>query len=936
MASRSLGTLSLDLVMQMGGFEQGMSQAERATEKFSKGIKKQQNDLDRLIGKIDPVVGRLSQLDKMEEQLRKHQKDGILPKDDFDHYLKKIGDLRDATGVSSEGFQRAGMSAKQLAAATRGLPAQFTDIAVSLQGGQKPLTVLMQQGGQLKDMFGGIGPAAKAMGGYIAGLVNPYTIAAAAISGFGYALYSAGKDASEYQKALILTRNYAGTTAKDLEGLTQALGAQTGSVGVARGAIQKLASDGQMSFEQIGSVAQSVTLANKATGQSVDELLKQYQRLADEPVKGLIELDQHYHFLSQSQLEHIRNLEETGKHQAAVTEAQKLWGKASDEASKEVIANLDSVSKTLKGIKALWDGVWGGIKNGSADLITTASVRAGSGTLKEKINVYERDMTPGHTKSTGTAKDAHMVILNMYRAQQKAIETLEKTQGQNAKNESDRVQAGNKLHDERIKFLSKEEQKQREINRVEELFKQSDKGITATQDRNAAIAGIEDKFKEKQHKARKPAAYHDDAGDRMLLSLKQQDAAMRAQLSTSEKLTAAENEREKFAAQIAEIKGKGQLTTDQKSLLMHEKAIRHQLDMNVETSRMVKDHEAAVKLQERSIQLKDAMESAGKNQQQQYDDQLSGFGLGDHARQQIKEKEAIRREFDRYREQLDKMTDPSQHDTDAYRTATSDIEQQMQVRLKVQQEYYDKDAAMRADWRNGASQSWNSYLEQAKDVASATRSVFDAAFKGMENSLATFVKTGKLSFADLTSSIIDGLVHIATQQAVLGLATMFGGAAASPAISSGGFGGASAVTGQSVRGFDTGGYTGHGGRYEPAGIVHRGEYVFDQDAVKSIGIDNLERMRKNKGYAAGGYVSGPSPMARTIDAMPQQASQGLSQKGDVHINVQVQAQQGVSEQDANQQGQQIAKGMMQQIARQTIIEETSRTNGVIYDAVRRR
>ena len=51
----------------------------------------------------------------------------------------------------------AGISDKQTAAALRGVPAQFTDIIVSLQGGQAPLTVLLQQGGQLKDMFGGAG-----------------------------------------------------------------------------------------------------------------------------------------------------------------------------------------------------------------------------------------------------------------------------------------------------------------------------------------------------------------------------------------------------------------------------------------------------------------------------------------------------------------------------------------------------------------------------------------------------------------------------------------------------------------------------------------------------------------------------------------------------------------------------------------------------------
>ena len=78
------------------------------------------------------------------------------------------------------------LSAKQLAFALRGVPAQFTDIAVSLAGGQKPLTVFLQQGGQLNDMFGGAGNAAKALGGYVAGLINPVALGAAA---FGVVMY---------------------------------------------------------------------------------------------------------------------------------------------------------------------------------------------------------------------------------------------------------------------------------------------------------------------------------------------------------------------------------------------------------------------------------------------------------------------------------------------------------------------------------------------------------------------------------------------------------------------------------------------------------------------------------------------------------------------------------------------------------------------------
>lgn len=58
----------------------------------------------------------------------------------------------------------------------------------------------------------------------------------------------------------------------------------------------------------------------------------------------------------------------------------------------------------------------------------------------------------------------------------------------------------------------------------------------------------------------------------------------------------------------------------------------------------------------------------------------------------------------------------------------------------------------------------------------------------------------------------------------------------------------------SLIGFADGGYTGPGRKHEPAGVVHRGEYVFDKRAVDRIGVQNLERLRRLPGFAEGGYV----------------------------------------------------------------------------------
>ena len=57
------------------------------------------------------------------------------------------------------------------------------------------------------------------------------------------------------------------------------------------------------------------------------------------------------------------------------------------------------------------------------------------------------------------------------------------------------------------------------------------------------------------------------------------------------------------------------------------------------------------------------------------------------------------------------------------------------------------------------------------------------------------------------------------------------------------------------KGFADGGYTGPGGKYEPAGIVHAGEYVLPASVVQRIGLANVQALHYGRGYADGGLVS---------------------------------------------------------------------------------
>ena len=81
------------------------------------------------------------------------------------------------------------------------------------------------------------------------------------------------------------------------------------------------------------------------------------------------------------------------------------------------------------------------------------------------------------------------------------------------------------------------------------------------------------------------------------------------------------------------------------------------------------------------------------------------------------------------------------------------------------------------DWRKGATSAYHNYLESARDVAGQTRSLFTNAFSGMEDAVANFAVTGKLSFSDFTKSIIADMARIATRQASSGLLSSLAGSA---------------------------------------------------------------------------------------------------------------------------------------------------------------
>ncbi|HDU4108531.1 TPA: phage tail length tape measure family protein [Klebsiella aerogenes] len=168
---------------------QAGDRAASSAGKVTKATDEEKQALSELLDRIDPVNAALNKLDKQQQDLVKFKSKGMVDTDTFELYSKRIEEIRNKLTGFSDDLKKTGQSAAQTAFAMRMIPAQMTDIVVGLSTGQSPFMVLMQQGGQLKDMFGGIIPAIKGVSTYVMGLVNPYTVVAGAVGLLTYAVY---------------------------------------------------------------------------------------------------------------------------------------------------------------------------------------------------------------------------------------------------------------------------------------------------------------------------------------------------------------------------------------------------------------------------------------------------------------------------------------------------------------------------------------------------------------------------------------------------------------------------------------------------------------------------------------------------------------------------------------------------------------------------
>jgi lambda family phage tail tape measure protein len=685
-------------------------------------------------------------------------------------YLNKLKEVDRTAGGGKkvqEALDNVSVSARQTAAAMRMVPAQMTDIVTQLAGGQSPLLILTQQGGQLKDMFGGIVPAVRAVGTYVAGLVNPFTLTAAAAAALGYAFYAGTKEAKEFNNTLVLTSNYAGQTATSFQALASQVAVDaTSSFGDARDVLLDLTKTGRYTSGEMEGLANVIIRTSRMTGESLENVSKDYAKLAEDPAKWAAEHNQSMHFMDVATYQHITALQEAGDKHAAI---QAVIEAATAQVANASVKNLSVAGQAWRDLTQTVSRFWEETKKG---LSTGPTLQDRIDTLMgERGGIQQNPLASGRVAQI----DQQVALLQeQQRMEQRAAETS----AANARRQEAAISAQQRIDKMADTVMSNAQRRQKELEKLQKDRQDilAAGGKFSDEDYANLVAGINSKYKDpKVAKPKKEKAYQDDAATRFLQQLRDQDAATRTALESSEKLTGAEKQQAEFLQKIADLKGKDILTADQKSLLANQDAIKVQLAQNVEHEKALKYKEEIAKLEDRSAAVNAQIGNYQKSQAEQYQRQLDAMGRGSDAQRQAEQVKSIYTQYQNLQLQLEKATPEAARGSEAYLKAQQDIRDGLDKSLQDYDTYYATLKEKQADWVNGATEAMANYADSSRNAMAQAGSAATNAFKRMEDGIVAFATTGKFNFGDFAQAVIADLIRIQARAALSGLFSQLGG-----------------------------------------------------------------------------------------------------------------------------------------------------------------
>ncbi|HII1964809.1 TPA: phage tail tape measure protein [Escherichia coli] len=765
------------------------AQAELAA---TQAAEKQSAALKNLLGSIDPTIRAFNSLDEQHAQLVAHFEAGRINGTQFEHFntilnqtrerLSGVADvLPEALSRQEAAARRAGISVGQYSAALRTLPAQFTDIATQLAGGQSPFLILLQQGGQIKDSFGGLGPMLQALRdalfgfneesretsesaagisdaaeglnntseaaeklGRAGGLLNTFNLAIAGSVGLlallAGAAYSSSQQFDNVARSLILMGGAGFSSMQQLNDAAKDVADNAGaSLAESVDTLVQLNDTGKYTADQMTKIAKSI-LAMGDAGLDTKAALADFSRLANDPIKALASLNQQYGFVDEAMMKHLITLEKTKGKTAAANEAITLFADTMEDRSNKIVEATDNIGQAWNGLKAFASDIFGQIG---------VTVRAWGnqvievfkllGTSFEALFVKMKEfslevmggMFTGFTDIANKLPGGESLIKSM------GFDGLAESVAKKREAASKEYAQLTADYNKHIANLSKSQWQWEE-----EAKNGPGGGVKGTGSVDRQTKDAVSKLAQDSAKKTKEAKATLDAGDRTLENYRAQARTLTETLETLRKTGETQVRYTEFSkqqsrfAELDEAAKTRALTAQEKSLLSSREAI-------LNAAKVVDQKNKEVEAQQKINGLAQ-QENKYVTQMSEKTEALRGSaGLSSRQSQRMMEEAQLRQGW---------LNGGGKLDDAGYKKE-----------LAALRKYYAEEDKLRGDWKAGAVAGWNEYLDAATNTYDAVKNVASSTLTGLSNMLTELMTTGTASVKEFGKSMLKMILQITNQ-----------------------------------------------------------------------------------------------------------------------------------------------------------------------------
>lgn len=823
--------------------------------------------LKRTVNGIDPLAAKLAKLEAQEKALNDLHKTGQIDAERYQDALAKIGKDRAGLTATETAFDK-------LKLGTRQAQENVMQLANALQSGD-----LGSGARAIAQLGAGAGESARSL----AGMIIPAGLLVTVLGSLGYAYFDAMKQAREFNAAINGGTNGAGQTIASLKDMADGAGRITGNLSGAREAVVSLASGAATSGTQMRNLAEAAAAISEITGQGAGELAKSFATAGDTATEAAGKISSQYGLLTLEQYQVIKGIDDQGDHQRALDVLSGNLNEAALERLKAYRGSLSDIERDWDDIGNATKRAYSYIRSeafpdlakqieltqrvldarkagGVSGAISTGLGRA-STAFDSMLGLDDTDSTEALEKKLASLKARQAASANLAfitgentDANQKAIKVQKELDAQlDAINPLNKRAAGLDELNDKFKTLyenaERTGQKSKLLDGVDFDGKKFSGGAYDT-----LLKGLNDKNKDpkaagsqvdltgfnnaknnlsdivneyrnaqKELEAQQKAgvvSLSDYAKQRSALINQEKDDVTAAYQAEVDALEAAKAKKGTTAAQSIQLDQK--IADARQGMVKAQKDADSQLTVIATNEKgrleqLTAASEAYVNQLERQ---RAALEAAGSRA-------ANGLGLGDRQAGLQASLDATADKFNDERAKLldRRKTAPDKYSQEDYMRDLASLEDAERKYRDTVVDNYDKMSEAQGDWRSGASSAFQNYLQSANDVAGQTKSLFTNAFSGMEDAVANFAITGKLSFSDFTKSIIADMARIATRQAASGLLSSLAGSAL------GAYFGGGAAAGATSFGSDIGGAitaNAKGGVYDSPSLSSFSNQVHDK------------------------------------------------------------------------------------------------------------